>query len=66
MFGDDPDPSVVTVRFVFGEVFERAQGEVCALCREVMRPDKREANSVGLGTVNDSKGDAATMSGCKF
>ena len=52
MFGDDPDPSVVTVRFGFGEVSgEQARGR--ALSKEIKRPDKRDSkNPVGLRTDN--------------
>ena len=67
MLGDDPNPTVTATRFEFGGVFGRAQEGGACLCREVKWFDKRETkNTVGLRTVNEGKGDAATTNGCKF
>ena len=63
MFGDDPDPSVTTDPFGFGQVSDAHTRGL----REVSWFDKRGMeNPFGLGTANKSKGDTATTSGCKL
>ena len=43
MLGDDPDPTVTTVRLGFGEVFGRTPEGVGGCAERVKRSDKREA-----------------------
>ena len=67
MFGDDPDPTVTTVRVGFGEVFGRTPEGGRWLCREgqTVRQERIE-NPVGLERVNEDKGNATTTNECKF
>ena len=57
MLGDDPDPTVTTVRVGFGEVFGRTPEGGRWLCREgqTVRQERIE-NPVRLRTVNERKG----------
>ena len=71
MLGDDPDPSVMTVRFGFGAVFGRAQeGFDKTPWREGvfdgLRKEREESGPVDLRGVNRDKEEAATTSECKF
>ena len=43
MLGDDPDPTVTTVRLGFGEAFGRTPEGVGGCAERVKRSDKREA-----------------------
>ena len=65
MFGDDPDPTVTTARFGFGEVSEAREGDG-AKCREGRWFDKRETKH-GWTEISQRRqgGNAATMNGCK-
>ena len=66
MLGDDPDPSVTTTRVGFRTISGRAGGGRW-LCREGQTVrQQRIKNPVGLGTVNEDKGNAATTNECKF
>ena len=57
MLGDDPDPTVTTVRVGFGEVFGRTPEGGRWLCREgqTVRQQRIE-NPVRLRMVNERKG----------
>ena len=67
MLGDYPDPSVTTKRVGVGTTFGHTR-EGFAGCAERLGSQARgkTKNKVGLETVNESKGDAATTRGCKF
>ena len=55
MFGDDPDSTVMTARSGLGEVSDtRARGLRAGKRGEVVGQEGNE-NTVGLGTVNESK-----------
>ena len=58
MFADDPDSSVTTARFGFGAVFGHVKRGVRVTCREgqMVRQEGIE-NPVGLGLVNEGKGE---------
>ena len=66
MFGDDPDPTVMKVRFGFGTNFGRARGGD-ALCKEGLRfkqEGKRRTRLVSEGSAEASgarplRGDAS-------
>ena len=42
------------------------RGGLCTMQRDKADKEEGNENPVGLETVNESKGDAATMSGSKF
>ena len=66
MFGDDPDPSVTTARVGSGRSFGRARKGFAGCVKRLGSQARGKQNLVGLGAVNESKGDATTTSGCKF
>ena len=67
MLGDDPDPTVTTVRLGFGEVFGRMPEGVGGCAERVKRSDKRESKiRLDSEWSMNARGDAATTSGCKF
>ena len=53
MLGDDPDPTVMTDRFGFGQVSDMGEGSMHGAKRFKWSDNKR---MVGLGTVNKGKG----------
>ena len=63
MFGDDPDPSVMTEQVGFGEVSDTRKGSVHCAERAKRSDNKR---TVGLRNVNGGEGEAATNNGCTF
>ena len=67
MFGDDSDPTVMSERVGSGRSFGHVR-EGAASWQERLGGHGQEGseNPIGLGTVNESKGNAATMNGCKF
>ena len=65
MFGDDPDPTVMTERVRFGTGFERAREGV--LCIVQRGSNGRASNEWSvLRKVNRDEEEAATINGCKF
>ena len=57
MFGDDPDPTVMTERVGSGQVSDAREKGFCALCIETLVwQEGKMKNKLGLETVNESKG----------
>ena len=66
MFGDDPDPTIMTEWVGFGTTFGRVEGSEHCVERDKTNVCKCV---VGLGAANERNGEkrgAATTSGCKF
>ena len=73
MFGDDPDPTVMTERVGFGGFHTRTRGGLCAVQRNKAIACKWV---VGLRTINEdkrsgnlsieTKRESATMNDCSF
>ena len=69
MFGNNPNLSVTTELFGFGEAFGRARGcerESMAVQRDKVVKQEGNENPVGLETDNEDKGDTTTTNRCKF
>ena len=63
MFGDDPDPTDMTVRVGFRRWFRTRVRGLCTVQRNKVIACK---GVVGLRTVKGGKGNAATTNGCEF
>ena len=66
MLGDDPNPTVMTVRVGFGEVSGAREG-FAGYAERLGSQARGRQNLAGLGTDNKGKGEnATTTNGCKF